>query len=437
MEGKAIASCLGALMLAALLVPACLITDGSGGGADGECQTQCGEYWTCEYYCEGEVCEELGCSFEETCETVCDEGADFPDESEIFDEPAVCYSGIECHAGRVCRDGKCGPAASEERGGAGLCQACESQSDCSEAGSLCLGLNSGGEGGPTETVCGQPCGGDQDCPSGFDCLEVSGESEESDQCVPAVSDGARTCGGSSDLECISAGDCAVGESCVDNVCMPPSGAECTADGDCDSGERCHVFECVDDADGAECVGGPDCATDEVCVDGDCVAEAQGCVFNADCSDEERCVDGECVNTCESDSDCGTNQRCRQGICEYVECYQSGDCPSGHICVEASCQKSCGVDGDCPDGYLCSALGYCSADPDVECRSSAECASDQVCGEEGECVTPCDCNQQCDAGDVCGDSSGLCEEPDSGADEVQCDDDCDCPSGMTCDDGDCV
>lgn len=441
---------LAGLIAVLLLMAGCLVVDGNNGNGDdesgpseqsgGECNTHCYQYEGCETYIDTSGSFEEDCTFRETCEIVCDANASHPDASDTFGEPEVCYSDHECQQGRVCTNGQCTSADSDERGNAGLCQTCESRQDCAEPGALCLGLNYEDSDGPTETICGRACESDQECPGGFTCFEVSGDGGDLSQCVPETgSDNQRSCAAGGELECVSASDCALGESCIANSCQPPSQAECTQDSQCDADQICELFECVEPT----CVAGSDCGGDELCIDGECCAEGecgsepQSCVFNAECPSDERCVDGTCTATCSDDEQCGNSERCRQGICEYIECTFTSDCSSAQICVEASCEQACDSDANCADGFLCSGFGFCTPDPDVECRSSAECATDELCTDQGVCETPCDCNQQCADGDVCDENIGLCETPDSGADEVQCDDDCDCPSGATCDDGQCL
>ena len=431
-------SCLATAMAVLLVAPGCLVVAGDSTDEQQECWTECEETTRCEPYCDAYSCYDE-CWQEETCETVCDSESYYPDESEYFDEPDRCYSDLQCDGGRICIGNKCQAPSTEDRGGAGLCQACESRHDCVEEGALCLGfVDDGGDGNIHETACGRACTSDTDCPGGFECFTVEDSNQTVEQCVPtAADDGTRTCSATDDLECVTAADCDTAESCVNNSCEPPENAECTGDGDCGSDERCEVFECVDDdgtggGGGEECITASDCTgDDDICVDGQCVDEggnggsggngggAESCVFNADCPSDERCVDGECTATCDGNDDCGLNEYCREGICEYIECQQTADCTPGEVCVEARCTAACDVDDDCSFGFLCTDIGYCDPDPNVECRSSAECAGDEGCSFAGTCEASCTCNDECSGGDICHEETGVCEEPLQGETGLEC------------------
>ncbi len=411
MQAK-ILSRLAGLMLAMLLIPGCLIiSEEHHHNDDGHCYTECYEHQVCQPYCDAYSCWD-DCWMQTSCDTVCDGSA--PDD-DYFNEPAYCFSDHDCNEGRICVSGSCKAADTDDRGQGGLCQACQSRQDCGEQDALCLQINYDESTGFAETVCGRACELDSECPSGFECLKVSDDDSLSPQCVPEQdSGGLRTCDAGDDLECVGASDCAVGESCVNNTCQGPSNAECNADSDCAGGQKCSGYQCVD-----QCVAG-DCGDGEMCIDGECVRETISCVFNADCPDDARCVDGQCAATCSESDDCGANERCRQGVCEYIECYQTSDCSAGQVCVEASCEQGCQQDSDCGFGFICSGFNFCQPDPDVECRSSAECSSDQACNDAGECVSSCACDDQCGTGQICNENSGICEdEGSSDADGIQC------------------
>ncbi len=341
-----------------------------------------------------------------------------------FSDGAECFSDLECDGTDICLNNTCQSEDTDERGSAGLCQACEGPQDCSEEGALCVGFLDDSD-NPHETVCGSPCQDNHDCPSNFECVDPMDpdnpdSTTDNPQCVPERDgDQPRTCQAGGDLECVTAQDCETGERCENNFCEPPNDAECVDDGQCESGEVCEVFECIDEADSGECVVSDDCSGNDVCVDGQCTAEAESCVFNADCADDERCVDGQCILTCDDNADCGSSEWCRNGICEFIQCYSSGDCSPGQICVDASCEQSCSDDDDCAAGYLCSGLDYCEPDPDVECRSSAECPADQGCNEDLECESACTCNDDCSGDEICGEDSNLCVDADSGEDGLEC------------------
>jgi hypothetical protein len=414
--------------IVALLSLGCLIVSESHDTtvSSGECWQDCYDYEMVETYCDAWSCWNDH-YWETTCTTTC-ESVTYPD------PPAGCYSDRDCASGLICVSDRCVRADTDERGLSGLCQACETHHDCVEVNARCVGLNFDPVSNTGEKVCARDCDYNHECPAGFECVNISDEPGVPAQCLPVLgTNDERTCNPSPELQCVRANDCAVGESCVNNVCQGPSGAQCSSNHPCPSGQRCRHFVCVSD-DEPTCLDRSDCAGHELCVDGQCVGQGQGCVFNEECDSDARCVDGQCVSLCTQADDCGPNARCRQGLCESIECRRSADCTAGHTCVEARCEKSCATNAECDAGYLCSANGYCTPDPAVECRSTAECERDQIC-DAGRCATPCSCNQQCPESQICNEDNGLCQDPNASP-APQCENDCDCPSGQRCTDGAC-
>ncbi|MFB6375476.1 MAG: hypothetical protein ABEN55_20700, partial [Bradymonadaceae bacterium] len=277
-----------------------------------------------------------------------------------------------------------------------------------------------------------------DCPLGFECVDRGGSPQV---CIPDEQLGStdRTCpadpGG--DYQCFDSGDCGRGESCIDNECVAPNG-ECTADADCGGAAVCRNFECVE-ASTPECLDRTDCASNHVCVDGTCQPRNPGgnCIKNSECGGGAVCVNGSCLTRCSDRSECNTDTEiCRQGLCVPT------DCAPNETCVDAQCKPSCADDGDCASGYVCNRTGgYCERDPTVECRSDSECLSGEAC-HNGTWSQTCNCNQQCGDGRVCNmaatdaSTTGLCESADPADAPSSCQNDCDCPSGQTCQDGTC-
>lgn len=416
-----------ALLVGALTSSGCLIVseeESYGGG----CYDDCYDYEVCESYCDAWSCWDE-CWYETSCTTVCDEYTYEEEEVVTVD----CYSDLDCGDGQICVADVCVARDTEERGFSGLCQVCETTNDCYEDDALCVRLNYDQVSRTGEKVCTRTCEYDTDCPANFECVKVSDEVGDPAQCLP-VTDGAgeRTCNPSPELECVRATDCRAGESCKNNECTAPDTAECSADSECASGQVCKNFSCKD-ADGPECTTRQDCSSGEVCIDGSCVQGTTSCVFNNEC-DGGVCVNGQCQNTCSADSECAFNEHCREGLCEVIDCRRSADCGTGEVCVDAQCEATCTSDANCDAGYVCNDFNYCEPDPAVDCRTNAECGMDEIC-VEGACQTPCSCNQQCDSGDVCNLNTGTCESPDS-TPAPSCQDDCDCPSGQTCNSGTC-
>lgn len=415
------------LLAGALASSGCLVVSDSQTAT--QCYDDCYDYEVCETYCDAWSCWDE-CWWETSCTTYCEETL----VEDTVTEPVhteECYSDVDCGEGTICVADRCQPRDTEERGLGGLCQSCETNADCMEEGALCIRLNFDQATTTGEKVCTRTCEYNHDCPSGFECINVSSEAGTPAQCLPMKTEfEKRTCNPSPELECVRATDCAVGESCVNNACVAPDSAECGTNRPCASGQVCRNQACVAD-DAPECVDRNDCSSGELCIDGSCEASAEGCVFNEEC-DDGMCVDGQCLSSCSTDANCAAGEHCREGLCEPLSCRRSADCSAGEICVDAQCETTCQSDSHCGTGtgYVCdTAYGYCKPDPSVECRSNAECAQSEICGE-GSCVTPCSCNQQCASGEVCDLDSGTCEAP-ATTPAPECENDCDCPSGLSC------
>lgn len=403
----------------------CLVVDGNGNGT--QCYDDCYTVEVCEVYQDPwEIWEE--CWYETSCDQVCTET--------IIDNPPPpatgnqCFHDLDCSVATRCVGGFCiAPEPPARPGNAGLCQTCESSYDCYEDDALCIRLNVEQTTRDGEKICSRTCDRNDECPTGFECVNVSQEAGASAQCLPRAGANGRTCNAGVDLECVSARDCGLGESCVQNVCKGPASAECTRDSQCTGGKVCDNFTCKTPASANECTTRSDCSANEVCLDGECVAQSTSCVFNSEC-DNGKCVDGACVASCTTNAQCGTFEHCRQGLCEAVECRRTADCTTGNICLDATCVKSCTQSSQCGAGYVCSANNYCEPDPNVACRSNSECARHEICNA-GSCETPCSCNQDCPVDQVCNTDAGTCFNPANPPAVSQCEDNCDCPSGQVC------
>lgn len=419
------------LGIVALLSTGCLMVSESNPPPNGDCVQDCYEYEVVETYCDAWSCWD-DYRWETTCTTTC-ESVHYPEPG----QPAECYSDLDCRSGTICIQDQCVRADTNARGSSGLCQTCETRHDCVEEDARCIRLNYDPVSNTGEKVCARDCDYNHECPAGFECVNISDEPGVPSQCLPIKgTNEKRTCNPTPDLECVRANDCALGESCVHNVCQGPENAECSGTRPCPSGQECRSFTCVD-TNTPTCVDRSDCRNNEICIDGQCQRQTETCVFNEECDTSARCVDGQCVSICSDANDCGANERCRQGLCEVIECRRSADCSAGHLCVEARCEKHCTSNAECGPGFLCSANNYCEADPNVECRSTAECGRDQIC-DGGSCETPCNCNQQCPESQVCDLDNGMCKDPNAGGEPPanECDNDCDCPSGQRCQQGTC-
>lgn len=419
-----------ALAFAVFNLSGCLIVSDN---QDGGCYDDCRDYEVCETYCDPWECWDE-CWWETTCDTYCEDTT--VDVNVDVTTTVDCFNDFDCGEGQICVADVCKPRDTEDNGLAGLCQTCSNNADCVEDTALCIQLNFDQATSTGEKVCTRTCEYNHDCPSGFECINVSSEVGVPAQCLPVKGEfEKRTCNPSPELECVRATDCAVGESCVNNNCKGPNDAQCDSNNPCASGQTCRNFACVA-VDAPECTTRTDCRSGEICIDGNCeAAAAEGCVFNAEC-DGGMCVDGTCLSTCTSNAQCGSGENCRAGLCEPAECRRTADCGGGEICVDASCENTCNktTGAGCTTGYSCNTLGYCEPDANVACRTNAECGRDEIC-TAGDCVTPCTCNQDCGSGEVCDLNSGSCTAAPT-TPVTSCQTSCDCPSGKTCTAGQC-
>lgn len=400
------------------------------------CYDDCRTYEVCETYEDPwEVWEE--CWYETACDQRCDTTCTEVCEQEnpVPPRDRSCSCDWDCRGNEVCSsNGACVDRAPDTKNGsAGLCQSCETSYDCAESGALCVRLNLDSGNRALDKVCARSCQTDNDCPNNYECVTISREANAPSQCLPVAKNGTRSCSNDTNLECVKASDCARGESCVNNTCEAPSTAECDTRNPCANGKVCRNFKCVDEQQ-PQCLDRNDCQNNELCIDGQCKAQNNSCVFNEECNDG-KCVNGSCVAACKDNTECGNGERCRQGLCEAVECRRSADCGAGKVCVDAQCEQACSKNDECQNGFVCSSHGYCKPDPNVQCRSNAECARDEVCNN-GTCATACSCNQQCPTDQVCDMNSGTCVNPAQPDPAKQCNDNCDCPSGQQCNNGQC-
>lgn len=327
---------------------------------------------------------------------------------------------------------------------------------------------SGDEAGATGVT---SCDVDTDCPIGEVC-SASGECVESpcefcteDQiCYITEENPEGTC---STPECFIDDDCPDGEQCIQNHCGGPYNdveqqEECTGPDDCPDGQTCSPGgNCIDDTNGGggggeECTTNEECPSGYECDDGDCVEEeGEECNKDAsECPPEQPYVDTtacECVE-CLVGTDCGPDQDCENGVCVDEDPINGGECtpcdptqpgicndPTPY-CVEDCCVECIGS-GDCTGTEAC-VDGFCS-DPGG-CSSDAECPSGYSC-ENGQCEAP-QSGQKCDPQDPDSCPDGQFCDPDteeceplgsSGAGCGLCNPDCTCDNNLTCDGFFCV
>lgn len=283
-------STLSVLMIA-IFASGCLVVSEettTTGHYETQCYDDCEDIEVCERVCDDWECWDT-CWIDTVCDTICE---DVYVETEVVEEVVEVEEEVEV----VEEDPVEKPEVKDDAGTAGLCQACESNNDCTEEGALCLNLNLDDGNTAGQTVCTRPCEINADCPSSFECVNVGSAT----QCLPITNDfGRRSCT-ANDLECTKASDCSVGESCKNNICTSPKDeVECESDKACGEGKTCEDFKCVTKAEPAACTCSQECGEGEVCTD------------KGVCKTPRR----EAPTQCQTDCECASGQTCEAGRCK--------------------------------------------------------------------------------------------------------------------------
>jgi hypothetical protein len=229
-------------------------------------------------------------------------------------------------------------------------------------------------------------GGDQDRDGSPDAID----------CAPddATLSGNR-CGLAS---CAMGVDCAVGQDCIDTVCVV---AGCARAETCGNGLD---DDCDGIADGgctAPCASSDDCVTGEACISNECTVLP--CNVESECGALEQCAVGVCSpEACAGDAECAPGQECSMGVCRPAACAADVDCGPGLVCRAGGCvAPACTTDADCGSAFRCESracvLATCT-DPRPCGMPGAVCAAGQVCVEDV-------CTEACAMGRVC--RLGLC------------------------------
>jgi phage baseplate assembly protein gpV len=187
-----------------------------------------------------------------------------------------------------------------------------------------------------------------------------------------------------------------------------------------------VTACGDDPEpeegnnGPECTTNTDCGDDQICEDGLCVDDAPACTADEDCSTGEICTDaGECVGGCRADEDCSGDLVCLDD--NSCGCSSDDQCGDGEVCQSNACEP---VDVQCE-----SAGDSCDSDSEVPAGSGFACLED---GDNDVCVTLCEAPAEgepdpCASGSFCnvgqGSTTGYCytSQCSSIGDDAGCDD----------------
>ena len=188
-------------------------------------------------------------------------------------------------------------------------------------------------------------------------------------------------------ECYDDDDCGSGWVCMDESCVK----HCESDVDCDgyTGEYSYYGygyeEYSYDEYGYEEYGYyvDDSSVRKLCDPNLNLCFAVGCYFDKHCEEGHVCRDYACWQSCEKDGDCEELFICNTdlGVCEHsgLQCLRSEHCDTGSVCVENKCiVGECGTDEDCASDEIC--VGYHCVSG--ECTTDEDCASKY--GEEAVC-----------------------------------------------------
>jgi hypothetical protein len=148
-----------------------------------------------------------------------------------------------------------------------------------------------------------------------------------------------------------------------------------------------------------------CASGDVCADNQCLPScaATACPGNYTCSKGacepnagalacvSICAGGQCSAACTTNSQCATGDYCDQGACQLdtrpaPDCTQASDCKgtSPQACVNGFCEYTCNTSQQCAEIDVridvCSPQGYCASavEANPQCTQKSDCAAGQDC-----------------------------------------------------------
>ncbi len=218
--------------------------------------------------------------------------------------------------------------------------------------------------------------------------------------------------------CLSNAECADGNLCTDDVCVPATG-------------------CSNPPNTAPCTDGNGCTLGDVCGGGSCTPGAP-----------RNCADG---NTCTQDLCNPANGLCQNpavpagtGCNDANNCTQTDQCNASGTCVGSN-PVVCPPGGQCENPGTCSpATGVCSAPvpkpSGAVCNDGNACSLNDRCNGAGACAgtssVVCVPQSQCHDAGVCNPGTGICSNPPK-ATGAPCDDDDVCTSPDACNSGSCT
>lgn len=243
--------------------------------------------------------------------------------------------------------------------------------------------------------------------------------------------------------CLDAIECAPGEACVQNACVPGAGPECVADGDCFGFETCENGVCVPPM-APPCLADAECPGDETCQDGVCALPPGGSSCDAPVvMDGFGVYPGSNVAAFDAiDGGCGRADDGPEQVFEFtleVNARVTLDTDGSNFDTVLSVRSPCAAGAEelaCDDDgggeqftsavtfdalagttYFAVVEGYGAEDTGqivlnfagVEiCVADADCPEGLAC-DDGACVVPpCAADADCPGDEVC--RAGVCEPP---------------------------
>jgi hypothetical protein len=380
-----------------------------------------------------------------------------------------CAAGFDCAAGGVCKpalgttctgasgcaSGFCVDGVCCESACAGTCEACNLSGSVGQCQPIAQGQDPANECSAQAT---STCGTDGACDGARGC-ELYGTStvclaatctgttataaktcDGAGACVAHGTSGcgAYTCGtnGTCRTACQSSADCASGNYCTGNACVPKLGAGVA----CTGVEQCGTGYCVDGVCCQSACNGT-CEACNLTVLGLCQpvplgsdpanecsdTGAASCGTNGVCNGSRACSNYASGTTCAAPSCASTSSANVADTCDgQGTCVDNGTVACGAYACRAStgqCRTSCQVSADCASGYTC-AGSICKRAQGNTCSTDAECGS-------GYCTDGVCCQSRC--GGTCESCSqtgraGFCDPTPTGTNP---DGDCTASSAASC------
>jgi hypothetical protein len=266
----------------------------------------------------------------------------------------------------------------------------------------------------------------------------------------ACSDDTEGLGGDSGVPPVCANDdaCPLDQYCNAGMCTAGTGNECTQDNECDANEeckivtqcggatRCHGNTCEPKlcSDNTDCPEGFTCGANGMCT----MTQMMTCTEDEECTAANTvCVGGMCIaaEECNDSSDCPSDQRCIEDICNDP-CTENSDCGGAvYACDVQSgeCIQRCNNDGVCPMGTICESFlcvpAECTMDSDCTGSGTVECQGEEQ--GRGRCVEIIACNAPggCPPGTACNMATNICEELPDCVGDRDCENDSYCEGGF--------